>query len=100
VVGVSDLRPTFNETIKAIDGYALREGDTDSEQLADALVLTQEVHRSLDFDADASGHYGVCDACELPWPCPTWGVAHRAAVEWLIAVSTARVARVRERLAA
>lgn len=100
MVGVSGLRPTFTETIKAIDGYALREGDTASEQFADALVLTQELHRSLELNADAAGHYGLCDGCGLPWPCPTWGVAHRAAVEWLVEVSNARIARVRDRLAA
>jgi len=74
--------------------------DTDSVELADALVLTQELHRSPAVDADPGGHYGLCEACEVPWPCPTWGVAHAAAVEWLITKSGERIRAVKGRLAA
>lgn len=94
-------RQCFDQTIKTIDGYGLANpGDSESVALADALILTQELHRPTRPDADAGGHYGACEACEQPWPCPTWGQAHRAAVEWLVEKSTERIAAVRGRLAA
>lgn len=86
-------RPSFDEAIKAIDGFGLRQDNPGAVELADALVLTQELHRPSQADADASGHYGACDACGVSWPCPTWGVAHRAAVEWLCDASGAVLAR-------
>lgn len=92
IVDVPVGKPRMTWTIEAMTNYPARDRD-DTAELVDILRMTEEIHYSLEENADRHRRYGRCVECGEWWPCPSFEMAKYAAVEWLVNASNAIMRR-------
>lgn len=85
-------KPRMTWTIEVLTKFpsADREGTA---ELVDILRMTEEVHFSLEKNADRHRRYGRCVECGDWWPCRPFESARYAATEWLVNATNAIMRR-------